>query len=1025
MRIEFKKYISKIVNFSVVLYKKCKEKLLTFYKLICRHARASIATNKTTRKCRKKLLYLVFVENQTQVENFTLHSEDTEIKNSSIEILIANKTRASEHYSWHHTQSKSILFIHSKIDEEALRSLLECIKHHRPYQPINGIIINEEIAYLTQSASNESKTHRKFMLANVSILSKTLKISLPIYFVISDINKLEGFSLLAKGIKSKSTEIIGLQLSLTQDIATLKKELKDKFDQLVTLFKKITNEALLKHESKEENKKIALFSHQLLAIKENLLTSISNMVIDKNQTSLIRGIYFITTNNEATKNLTSPFEFSTHNIFTKTILPEAKLLGHSKMAKRVKRIKNKMILMMPIIAFIVGTLFLYNSYADSQHRLQRASNWLRTFKSKVKYYQHPHNDISSTLLTLSPLQKTARLLEHGSHFFISNSIIYKKFTVFLQRTAQTFLLPRVANLLANEVSSTENQPERLYQALKGYLAFSEIDPTPAYSIITPTLAKWQSSKELDQTHFTSAKYFLLEASKQPLPAFPLNEHLIQTSKHIVEKISVFDRAYQLLSSMASNNNINEINLQSVAGNQSKTIFNLEQTTATIPAFYTLDGYKKIFQSKLHDIIKLVIDDNNALGINNDSIESGNLSELKKKLVDQYKKQYLKTWKGQYLQIQIRHIKTWRELQSLLADSSRKNSPVIKLLSTYLHNNKPFLDKKEREQLASYIDRHSHEQKSLLKTIQNVNQLFNQIEYSDNKLKALNQAMISFINRDENNALYQLFQLTFTTPKPLSRWLTELTEQCWLTLNQQFIQALDKKWHEQVIVFYQKYLKGRYPLDFHGSKSINYQKFNQFFKADGILSSFVKQYLAKYIRIGSSNWYSKKMANYQVLLSQTLLNSLQQAHTISKHYLANDETPQIELAITPYYLDSRIISADLTLNKSQLIYRHGPEQTVNISWPYSDNDKISTLSLLDQDKQYYQQQANGDWSLFKLFRKGKLYHWHGKSYLAFHFGSYVVRYQIKTESTLKTLNLAYFKHFHLPSHTGTLPGETHE
>jgi type VI secretion system protein ImpL len=214
----------------------------------------------------------------------------------------------------------------------------------------------------------------------------------------------------------------------------------------------------------------------------------------------------------------------------------------------------------------------------------------------------------------------------------------------------------------------------------------------------------------------------------------------------------------------------------------------------------------------------------------------------------------------------------------------------------------------------------------------------------------------------------------------------------------------------------KAVAGRYPFVAGSSNDITLDDFARLFAPGGLLDKFFNENLQSFIDTSGASWKAQPMAGVAAPVSPGDLAQFQRASQIRDLFFAGGgNQPTVWFEITPLDTDAKLVT--LNLDGQAIIYAHGPQRPVSVTWPGQIN---SVRLVFDPPPSSGEPvlQAKGPWALFRLLSEGRLAPTNSadRYTVTFQLGDRHISYEISAGSVLNPLAPDALRDFRCPTLT---------
>ena len=143
-------------------------------------------------------------------------------------------------------------------------------------------------------------------------------------------------------------------------------------------------------------------------------------------------------------------------------------------------------------------------------------------------------------------------------------------------------------------------------------------------------------------------------------------------------------------------------------------------------------------------------------------------------------------------------------------------------------------------------------------------------------------------------------------------------------------------------------------------------FGSFFGPGGTLDLFQTTYLADFIDVSGRSWRNRAVWDEGLGLSPRFLGALQDAAVVrSTFFRSGTPTPSVGFALTPTYLDGRVMRVVIDDGSQVLSYRHEPPRAFNLVWPDPNGGRQVTVTMTDVNGVSASIRTRGQWAWFRM------------------------------------------------------------
>ena len=910
------------------------------------------------------------------------------------------------------------------VDADGWATLLGLLRKRRRTRPLNGVLVTLPVQMLLAHDSEALQMLARNVRARLQEVQQTLHIELPVYLVLSKADQQPGFDEFFDQLtRDESDQVLGVSLSKdpgTADPSAIRLEFE-------ALLHRLDGQVIMRmHQERDPlcRGRILDYPHQLGLVGEGLCQFIE-MALRSQGESTFRGFYFTSAtrsakplaysgvNNDGTAALVGYPRFI-NPLFNQVIFPEAGSVQLDKREQSLVCWRQRTLYMTSLAALSLFGLWWAGGFSANHERLESLRTLVQTWTHQRSALT-PQDNVLSVLQNLDAIHAASRVfpiasdvsyLERGGLYQgeAANPVIMKAY----ERELESHLLPSVASLLEDQIRSRPVDREHLLNSLRAYLMLSLNDRRDTVWLKDWIASDWSRRYPANNSVQSRLEGHLERLLKQPF-SFPLNDSLIVQARQILRSESMANVVYRALRDQART--LPEYHLDQHLGPQSDL---LTGSHATIPGFYTLNGYQQYFSVQGGALVTNILRDNWVLG-ESSQVSAMELRRLRVELEQLYFRDYANVWGDAIGRIALKPIDDAAGAAEQLASMTSANSPVLQLLVQIRENTRipsiaDSLDEaatsslkltsgnlgklaaanvpkasgtlvgdlpdtarkalqRRFEPLHRLLDANNGPSAELTAVLHALNELQTQLA-SLARAGTPDQAayeMAKVRMGSQRDALSILRTASGRLPRPIGTWFNTIAEDTWrLVLNDAY-RFVNQRYQTELYNFYGKSINKRYPFSAHSSSDVALSDFREFFRAQGLVDSFFDNYMRPFVSGVPGSYRLKTVDGQSLPISRVYLDQMASAHVIRQSFFAEDPSePQVRFKLEPYSLDPVISRAEFRFGDKTMEYRHGPIIAASFKWPVDAEDGRTSLVLDTMVGRPIGIEKNtGPWSLFRL------------------------------------------------------------
>ncbi|QDD90584.1 type VI secretion system membrane subunit TssM [Pseudomonas oryzihabitans] len=902
------------------------------------------------------------------------------------------------------------------VDGSAWLTLLQLLRRQRRTRPLNGILVTVPVERLASGNEVELETLARQVRARLQDVSRELRVEVPVYLVLTQADRLSGFSAFFDGLsREESEQVLGTTFREAQngtDTATLRQE----FEELLRRLNSQVIPRLHQERDGQRRGQILDFPHQLGRLGDGLILFVE-LAFSGNRyqrAAQLRGFYLT-----STPALTQHLDAQTQGIgdqlglpstllpqyrsgqarfirqlFSRVIFPEAALAGLDQREVRRLSWAQRGLYAAALAGLALGAALWTTSFGGNHERLERLRELAQTglqARSQLKAGADAHaalpvldNAYAGTQVFpaagATPLRERTGLYQ-GDAVRPTTEAAYRQ-------ALDAYLLPRLKVQLEERIRGSLNDRERLIVHLRAYLMLQLPERRDTRALRDWAAADWSQRYPGDALTQNSLDTHLARLLEQGFGSYPVDAQLVSQARQVLRSESLAAVVYRILRDQASG--LPVYRLSQHLGPQALAF---EGADYPIPGFYTRQGYTQTFSTQGLATIRELAADNWVLG-DGDGITGMDLRRLQVELEQLYFRDYANQWSEALARVTLQPVGDANQGATLLAGLTSANSPLLQVLVEVRDNTRlaavasdtagggePLPDTARRslqtrfENLHRLLDDQGAAVADLAPVMAALNDLQQQLaglaHASAPEQAAFDLAKARMAgNRD---ALNSLRNASSRLPTPINGWLGLLVDDSWNLILAGAYDYLNGRYQSELLASYRNGLDKRYPFKADSESDVSLVDFREFFKAQGTADTFFDTYLKPFVIRGDGDAYRPRAIDgHSLPLSREFLAQMSRTQQIRRGFFAeNPAEPGIVFKLEPYSLDPSLTRADLNIGKERLEYRHGPIVAATFRWP--QNDALRTTLVLEElgGRRVGLEQDGSAWSLFRLLDRLKL------------------------------------------------------
>lgn len=980
----------------------------------------------------------------------------------------------------------------AEVDKSAWHHFLDMLKEKRSRRPINGVLLAISIEDVLTSSDTELEQLSKTLRTRIDELYNKLGVAPPVYLMFTKCDLLAGFSAFFADLdKADREQVWGHTLAL--DETDTSETMRSAMQAMAKALGQQSIRKLHAEQGQQNRQQVYSFpmqfnyAQQRAAVLLDALTSQSRLL----QPILFRGVYFTSATqtgsvlDQVIQTVSRNFgiqgapaadgtaqgrSYFIKRLLNDVVFEESGLAGTNlKTERKLKRLQWAAVAVMAGLA--VGLVGLWSvSYLANRQLLQQvdvAATQLQNSAGTLDPQSLdllPTNDLLNQIRALSQPQDSDAL---DTGFVVMRAGLYQgskiselastKYDALLEEA----LLPRLMVRLEHQMHAQNTNSEFLFEALKTYQMLGERDRYDADSVIG-----WfhydidqNLSVEIPDTVRDQLKHHVARLFQQRPKRLPraMDTASIDQYQRIAAATPLPQRAYNRIRNEAMKQINSYLRLTQTAGAELTRVFSRQDDRSldqSIQSFYTLSGYREVFQPASGNISRALADDSWVLGVHADARQqSASQEQLLSSVKQLYYQDYINQWQSLFDNLQMRSVDGLQQATELIALISDSNSPLKQLLSEASEQTtltRPLRQdgsdlQNDTSDRASNLSRllgsetetpvpvevkldpvtvHFATLHALVEGVDTntspLDTILTQLSELNIQLLPMAQNPTGTVNSPLSNELtvnmQKLALKSRSLAEPLAGIVAGLTNEISDVVGDGFCQQLDKAWKTDVLPYYQRAIRGRYPVNRKASSDIALSDFGAFFGYGGVLDNFVNTFLASRVSKTPGQWTWTGTGS-AVCLSDNALKQLARAEDIKTTFFSQGgNLPSFRFDLIPGELS---MSVDITrmvlsVGGSELQYYHGPlDGPTSFRWPSeSNNTQVSLRVEPVVPGSVSSINLSGAWSVLRLLDQGARKARSAGLLVTYSFGARALTLAFST-SSFNPLNSVALRNFRAP------------
>lgn len=916
-----------------------------------------------------------------------------------------------------------------KAEKASWFAFLDLLKTNRPRQPINGVMVAISVEDLLTASPEEIAAHADAIRNRLLELNERLKVDFPVYAVFTKSDLIAGFNEFFGALSEQQRRMVwGHSFQTTDKTRNMIGDVAPEYDALIERLNERLPDRLQDEANPTARAQIFGFPSQMATLKRSVVDFLDRVFEPTryHANATLRGFYLTSGTQEGTpidqligalsRNFGSEHasagsysgrgkSYFLTDLIQKVIIGEAGWvstdLGATRRTTlwRVAGFATVAILSLAALG-LWWTSFSRNSdlitatnYGLSDYRssaapvLQETTISERNF-SRVLPLLHKLRNLPAGYATRSdptPIPATFGLSQRD-RLQNAGEITY-------QQALERMLRSRIIFRLEEQLEANANNPGFVYEGLKVYMMVGGQAKLDRDLVISWMRLDWAENlfpgaanakgREALEEHLV-AMLDLDDGASEPIVR--LNQSLIENSQRTLRRLSIAERAYELLRTQARSQSQKDWVAARRGGSDVRLAFEgvggEDLDAIRVPYFYTYDGFQNAFVDRLGDIGERIEKERWVLGENTDQQAIiAQYATLFQDLLKLYSRDYVATWQRSLRRLKLRPLNADKPQYVALSAMAAPTSPFKQILEsvrdeTQLTKERPSARKQAAAVATDVLEKRASEALSRLGTnlplsapgvervlggggnealganIESQFKPYHVLVEGDLGRRPVDQLLqiLAEINQNlaiaatnpaqsaaANAALVPLIAALRANssryPAPFDGMVISAVNDFEGDATGATVALLRQALGDQVSRVCTEILANRYPFVKVSAREVPLADFARLFAPGGIMDKFYKERLEPYVDSSKAQWNWRVESRVARSLSPTTLREFQRASEIKEAFFpTGGNLPSFQMIVVPTALSADAASAKLEINGFTVASQQGVNTPVPVMWP---------------------------------------------------------------------------------------------
>ncbi len=934
----------------------------------------------------------------------------------------------------------------TKAEKSSWFAFLDLLKTNRPRQPINGVLVAISVEDLLTSSPEEIAAHADAIRARLLELHERLKVDFPVYAIFTKADLIAGFNEFFGQLTEPQRRMVwGHTFQTADKTRNMIGDVPPEYDALIERLNERLPDRLQDEHNPTARAQIFGFPSQMATLKRSIVDFLTRVFEPTryHANATLRGFYFTSGTQEGTpidqligalsRNFGSDhagaasFSGKGKSYFL-TELVQKVVIGESGWvstdlgaARRMTALRIAGFATVALLSLAALGLW-WTSFSRNSDLITATNYGLSDYRSAAAPVLQETTISDRNFSRVLPLLHKLRNMPAGyatqaeptptlATFGLSQrERLQNASEITYQQGLERMLRPRIIFRLEEQLEQQANNPGFVYEALKVYMMIGGQAKLDRDLVTSWMRLDWAENlfpgpanakgREALEEHLT-AMLDLDEGTGEPM--VKLNQSLIEQSQRTLRRLSIAERAYELLRTQSRSDSAKDWVVSQRGGSDVRLVFegvggeDLDQVR--VPYFYTYDGFQSAFIGRLGDIGDRIEKERWVLGENVDQQAiTAQYATLFQDLMKLYSRDYVATWQKTLRRLKLRPLNADKPRYVALSAISAATSPFKQVLEslrdeTQLTKERPnakkavaqaaaknaaqTLDERASQALgrlgtnlpmaSAGVDRvlAGSNDVSLGADIEAQFKPYHVLVDGDLGRRPVDQLLQTFSEISQNLAIAAtnpsqsaaanaaLVPLIATLranssryPAPFDSMIVQAVNDFEGDATGATVALLRQALAEQVTGVCNEIVTNRYPFTKASARDVPLADFARLFAPGQIMDKFYKERLEPFVDTSKPQWSWRVDSRVARALSPTTLREFQRASEIKEAFFpTGGNLPSFQMVVTPTALSADASSAKLEINGFTVTSQQGVNTPAPVMWPGGGVGKTAvTLTL---------------------------------------------------------------------------------
>ena len=994
-------------------------------------------------------------------------------------------------------------------DAASWLTFLDLLKTNRPRQPINGVLVAISLLDLVTMGKEALQAYAAAIRKRLLELHQTLGVDYPIYVMLTKADLVAGFREAFADLDETQRRMVwGATFRSDNRSRNMIADAPAEFDALVERLNAQAVDRMQAEPNPAARVKLFGLPTQIAALKRPIVDFL-NLIFEPTRfhaNAMLRGFYFTSGTQTGTPfdqlissmAATLPPEraarasysdlgksFFISDLLQKVVIPEAGWVSTNRSAVRRSTVLRTTALAAMLLLTITVALLWTLSYRRNSQLVAETDDAITEYRIAAQAVLGETIVGDRDFTKILPLLHKLRYLPAGYGTRNAPTPITAGLglgeTGALRASAEALydtglermLRPRLIFRMEELLEANRSNPAFLYEALKVYLMLGGQVKTDKPLVIAWMRRDWANNLFPGSVNANGRR--ALEDNLAAMldldgvPVVSLNGPLVEDCQKTLARLSVAERAFQILRSQASALPVPDWSVARAAGPDSALVFEVaggqDLDTVRVPYFFTYDGFQHAFIDKLGAAGDQVAHDQWVLGaFGEQSAIQAQYVNLYHDLTVLYTQAFVEAWRKALATLKLRSLTADKPKFIALAAAAAQTSPIRQLfeairdetvltrergapgaapasLGGRLNTVIADLTAKAASRLPKTTDTDAAAVQAqalageipgaaiearfkafqivvegdagrrpidgLLQSLSDIAQTL--------VIAAANPSQATQANATLMPQVASLRGAAARLPQPFADMMRGAADEFEGDVSRESASQLKQSLADQVTRVCDQIATGKYPFNRESEREVAIGDFGRLFSANGIIDQFFQRALAGFVDQSHARWSWRPDARIARTFSPDTLAAFQAAASIRDSFFASGGSlPSVALTVTPITLSGDANSAKLEIGAGVVESQRGVNTPGAITWPGGGAERTAITLNMGYFSRALSMERHGAWSFFRMLDAASVLAQGDKAIASFVIEGKEVSYQFAAGATVNPLTLPALRDFKCPA-----------